>query len=243
MQSKKKKTKRVKLKSVVSTPLPPPLPQPQASSSSWPQTIRNAGLQAVSSLKRTLDGSLKLVSHRIVPSDATVEEHIAEKKKQTVEEVISTLLQQSEANGWDQGYTESFLENNATLEDAELETETGHRTRERGKGVSRCDYLLCRHVSQAAQDKALHRWTRDIDNFLRSLITLEGRSNQAPPCRRCCQAGAGDYRCVECDNQGLLCGSCMAVEHHSLPLHRMEVRLHFNFENRSTNAPIIEMER
>lgn len=134
---KSTKSKRKKLKSFTLTPVSAPLLSPAGSSTSWQAAARGVAVQAVSSLKRTLDGSLKLVSHRIVgttePAPGVVED-----KRPTVEEVLSGFLKQSEELGWDQGYTDSFIESGTDFAEIELDPESDKRKRETGQGVSFC---------------------------------------------------------------------------------------------------------
>lgn len=139
MQSRprKNKSKRPKVRSVVSTPLAAPLASASASSSGWPTTIRSAAVHAVSSLKRTLDGSLKLVSHRLVASEEKASQKVAE-KRQTLEQVISEFIQQSEAHGWDEGYMDSFLGDTQNFGTSDPDIEEERPKRETGKGVSCC---------------------------------------------------------------------------------------------------------
>ena len=76
----------------------------------------------------------------------------------------------------------------------------------------------------------LLEWSEQLDMYLRVVITLEGRGTDPP---LTCQGGealgrgicSNDavYRCVTCDNGGLLCSGCMVECHHRLPLHRIQV--------------------
>lgn len=130
------KPKKRKLKTVVTSIT---TPAGTTSGSSTPAgftgSIRNAAVQAVSSLKRTIDGGLKLVSNRVIQTN-NPEPPVATQPRQTVEDVISAFLQQSEAHGWDQGYMESFLENPKELGDLEVVLEEQRPKRETGQGVS-----------------------------------------------------------------------------------------------------------
>lgn len=74
----------------------------------------------------------------------------------------------------------------------------------------------------------MHEWTRELDTYLRVFITLEGRGKNPPiacrgrgssePC-----PGEPLYRCICCDNNGLICSDCMKDSHRLHPLHRVEV--------------------
>jgi hypothetical protein len=72
----------------------------------------------------------------------------------------------------------------------------------------------------------MHEWMQHADAFLRVLLTLEGRGQS--PAFHCSQCEAFEakacYRCLSCDNLGLVCERCIVSLHQNLPLHRIEVR-------------------
>jgi hypothetical protein len=72
----------------------------------------------------------------------------------------------------------------------------------------------------------MHDWLPHIDAYLEIMITLEGRGESSTaPCSRCQNSEhQGQYRCLNCDNLGLMCQSCIALTHQHLPLHRIEAR-------------------
>ncbi|RXW12053.1 hypothetical protein EST38_g13799, partial [Candolleomyces aberdarensis] len=103
--------------------------------------------------------------------------------------------------GWDQGYIDSFVNMGQLPPEADPELP---KTAQKG-------------------DKAMHEWTQHADAFLRALITLEGPGGSPDCCSRCQVSGKGCYRCLCCDNLGLVCEACMVVTHQNLPFHRIEV--------------------
>ncbi|KAF6746462.1 hypothetical protein DFP72DRAFT_992812 [Ephemerocybe angulata] len=69
----------------------------------------------------------------------------------------------------------------------------------------------------------MHEWVKHIDLYLRYLITLEGRGKSPSSiCLRCTAGNAAEFRCLCCDNTGMMCGACMVAAHHFLPLHRIQ---------------------
>lgn len=210
-----KKSSKKTLKSVTFSPFAsvnPPVP-----SAATRQPVHE-----VSQLKRTVNGGLKIVSHKVIPDNEASTQQITPTKP-TVEEVISTFLKESEDKGWDQGYVDSFWDTNVSLSNLdEVDTANDEHVDDRGLGVS--DSRLLLHIlTHTLQDKALHRWVPEIDFFLKSMITLEGRSPGTSSCQVCGKSDESNYRCVDCDNIGHLCESCMVHTHRSLPLHRIQV--------------------
>ncbi|KAF6741636.1 hypothetical protein DFP72DRAFT_861793 [Ephemerocybe angulata] len=71
-------------------------------------------------------------------------------------------------------------------------------------------------------DKAKHEWTKYIDKYLRLLIVLEGRGSNQPTLCPACSSQPATYRCMGCDNSGMLCADCMKQSHLHLPMHRIQ---------------------
>ncbi|KAF5340022.1 hypothetical protein D9611_012449 [Ephemerocybe angulata] len=128
----------------------------------------------------------------------------------TTEEILASWIDARDEHGWDPAYTESFLERDLLppMEDPEDETEGQESSRPTGQG-----------------DTAKHEWTKHIDLYLRRLITLEGRGSDPPSVCPACSRESAAYRCMSCDNIGLLCGDCMKSSHLHLPFHRIQVPL------------------
>ncbi|RXW12097.1 hypothetical protein EST38_g13758 [Candolleomyces aberdarensis] len=98
--------------------------------------------------------------------------------------------------GWDQGYVDSFVNKDESPPQADAQ-----------KG-----------------DKAMHEWMKHADAYLRALIMLEGRGQSTTDvCSQCRSLGhKAQYRCLSCDNLGLVCETCVVSTHQRLPLHRIE---------------------
>ncbi|KAF5332217.1 hypothetical protein D9611_008019 [Ephemerocybe angulata] len=131
---------------------------------------------------------------------------VAVNDSRTTEEILASWIDAGEENGWDPAYMESFLERDLPppMEDPEDETNSESR-RPTGQG-----------------DTAKHEWTKHIDEYLQRLITLEGRGSDPPTLCPGCSSQPAAYRCMGCDNCGLLCGECMKESHLHLPLHRIQ---------------------
>ncbi|KAF6758442.1 hypothetical protein DFP72DRAFT_1064583 [Ephemerocybe angulata] len=135
--------------------------------------------------------------------DVSINDH------RTTEEILASWVSASEQNGWDRAYMESFLERDLAppTEDTESEDED-KRTRKRPTGQG---------------DKAIHDWVKHIDLYLRYLITLEGRGKNPPTtCPNCTLNQTAEYRCLTCDDTGMMCKECIVSAHRSLPLHRTQ---------------------
>jgi hypothetical protein len=78
----------------------------------------------------------------------------------------------------------------------------------------------------------MHEWMQYADAFLQALITLEGRGHSPTNCCSHCRApeAKARYRCLCCDNLGLVCKLCIVEVHRYSPLHRIEVRSPFLVE-------------
>lgn len=128
--------------------------------------------------------------------------------------------------GWEQGYVDSFVNQGKLPPENDPEL-----PKAKGKGVRNAPSYSFNSLIEI-QDKAMHEWTKHIDTFLRGLISLEGRGQFASPsCVRCrIPDHEGQYRCLTCDNLGLVCHDCMLSTHQHMPFHRIEVRSSF-YEN------------
>ncbi|KAF6753731.1 hypothetical protein DFP72DRAFT_813809 [Ephemerocybe angulata] len=84
-------------------------------------------------------------------------------------------------------------------------------------------------LAKPTQDTAKHEWTKHIDLYLRRLIALEGRGSDPPSLCPACSREPAAYRCMSCDNIGLLCGDCMKNSHMHLPFHRIQKRWNGHF--------------
>ncbi|KAF6741938.1 hypothetical protein DFP72DRAFT_994736 [Ephemerocybe angulata] len=73
------------------------------------------------------------------------------------------------------------------------------------------------------QDKVTHDWKKEIDSYLRVILTLEGRGVDPPStCAHCTSEAPPIYRCLVCYNGGLMCESCIRTQHTRLPTHRIQ---------------------
>lgn len=128
------------MKSMVSTSVAAPsAPAASVSFSGIPNMMRSAAVSAVSSLKRTVDGTLKLVSHRVIAATEVTSVPEVPELPQTVEQVLASFLQQANDSGWDEGYTEMFWDAAQGIDDLEVGSKEGEgdkRRRETGLGVS-----------------------------------------------------------------------------------------------------------
>ncbi|KAF7321835.1 CxC2 domain-containing protein [Mycena kentingensis (nom. inval.)] len=75
-------------------------------------------------------------------------------------------------------------------------------------------------------DRAMAEWIIDYrQEFLEAFVWLDGRglSSSRTCCARCNSPSAQPkYRCSECSNRALLCGTCIVEEHSTNPLHWIE---------------------
>jgi hypothetical protein len=73
----------------------------------------------------------------------------------------------------------------------------------------------------------MHEWMKHVDSFLQGLIALEGRGDFTNGICSQCQNPEleAKYRCLCCDNFGLVCQGCMVSAHRHMPFHRIEVQL------------------
>jgi hypothetical protein len=70
----------------------------------------------------------------------------------------------------------------------------------------------------------MHEWTKNIDTYLRGLIILEGRGHVGTSCFQChIPEHEAKFRCLCCDDLGLICQDCMLSTHQFLPFHRIQV--------------------
>lgn len=123
---KKPKKGRAKLKMVTSSPFASTLPT-LSSSRAGPGVLEST------SFKRTANGTLKVVNHKVLDdAEASVDRPTRGK---TLEQAIADFMRDSEEKGWDQGYVDSFLENEQMPDVAEVEKEDGVTKREAGVGV------------------------------------------------------------------------------------------------------------
>ncbi|KAF6754839.1 hypothetical protein DFP72DRAFT_1067991 [Ephemerocybe angulata] len=192
------KSKKPKIKMSMYTPstLDAPLALDERVSSS------SRSLQTVK-LKGFASGGFKVATNA-APSGICAPD-VAINDSRTTEEILASWAETREDNGWDQAYFDSFFEKDLPppTQDPENEGERGTK-RPAGQG-----------------DKAKHEWTKHIDAYLRSLISLEGRgihSSDMCPCGK----RAAEYRCMGCDNIHMLCEECMKGSHLHLPLHRIQ---------------------
>ncbi|KAJ3510330.1 hypothetical protein NMY22_g16006 [Coprinellus aureogranulatus] len=127
------------------------------------------------------------------------------------EDILEDWLSKGNNYGWDEAYINSFVENDLPppTEDPELVSKPTQTT---GKG-----------------DMVMHEWEKELDTYLRIIITLEGRGSNPPfACEGECRidhpscSGAASFRCLSCNNGGLLCLDCMTRRHYHTPLHRIE---------------------
>ncbi|KAF5340049.1 hypothetical protein D9611_012394 [Ephemerocybe angulata] len=192
-----KPAKKRKLKMTTSTPLTTLRPSTSTATSSEPVEITK--------FKRLATGNLKIWSNRthvLDSADDYSDSPASTARTKTAEEILEMWEETTELNGWDKSYYDSFIEHEELPPSSET---TDQRNRPTGQG-----------------DKAIHEWAKDIDNYLRIILTLEGRGRNPPErCTQCATATA-QYRCVVCDNQGLLCGECMRESHRRLPFHRIQ---------------------
>ncbi|KAF6740893.1 hypothetical protein DFP72DRAFT_996362 [Ephemerocybe angulata] len=196
-----RKSKKPKIK--ISTYTPTTLEAPYASNQPLGSSSRT--LQTTK-LKYVPDAGFKLAT-KAAPSGLCAPD-AALNDTRTTEEILGSWLDASEQNGWDPAYIDSFLEKDLLppTEDPEADTSDDNPRRPTGQG-----------------DRAKHEWTKHIDIYLKCLITGEGRgSNRPTTCKSCQSEKLPEFRCLSCDNTGLLCGDCMKKSHSSLPLHRIQ---------------------
>ncbi|KAJ3528621.1 hypothetical protein NMY22_g9332 [Coprinellus aureogranulatus] len=106
-------------------------------------------------------------------------------------------------NGWDQPYIDSFIAKEVAPPEQDPEV------LKKGKGPG---------------DPALHEWLKEINTFMRYIITLEGRGRNAPEhCVRCQDASqSANHQCLTCTGMGLVCQNCIVVSHADALLHRIQ---------------------
>ncbi|KAJ3547243.1 hypothetical protein NMY22_g1724 [Coprinellus aureogranulatus] len=159
-------------------------------------------------LKANGQGGFKLCSSRGVSSVAVP--NVPVNDPRSTEEILDGWYSGAKDYGWDEAYVNSLVENDLRPPDRDPEEPVNPRTS--GKG-----------------DTVLQEWTNEIDTYLRILITLEGRgSNPQSVCQAHYSAACSStvstptYRCLSCDNGGLLCSECMRVYHKKHPFHRIQ---------------------
>lgn len=124
-RNKKKKFKIVSSSTLVSDSLPDP-PVSQSST--------HVGAHEITSFKRSRDGTLKVAAHKVLIPEST-EERTQEPPTRTVGEVMASLLEGTEKLGWDQGYIDSFLEEEVLPDVSAVELEREGSARAKGQGV------------------------------------------------------------------------------------------------------------
>ncbi|KAG1888370.1 hypothetical protein F4604DRAFT_1916291 [Suillus subluteus] len=68
----------------------------------------------------------------------------------------------------------------------------------------------------------LHVWTKERDTYLSEIIRLDGRGENArDSCAGCC-ANPAEFRCQDCDDMQLYCGTCLLANHARSPTHRIQ---------------------
>ncbi|KAJ3516504.1 hypothetical protein NMY22_g14191 [Coprinellus aureogranulatus] len=187
-------------------------------SSYTPGTCAQPTLENSAAVARTLQktklksvgrGGFKLCSSRGV-SGVAVPNVLANDPRST-EDILDGWYAGAENYGWDEAYVKSFMEKDMRPPDRDPEepvTANGA-----GKG-----------------DTVLQDWTKEIDTYLRIIITLEGRGRNPPSqCQgrysTACSSSDNNpptYRCLGCDNGGLMCSECMRVSHKEHPFHRIQ---------------------
>lgn len=96
-------------------------------------------------MKRTANGTLKVVNHKVLEdADATVERPTRGK---TLEQAIAEFMRDSEEKGWDQGYVDTFLEKENIPEGIEIDGDETVSKREAGVGVCSIVWHLCPSVA------------------------------------------------------------------------------------------------
>lgn len=191
--------------------------KPSASDSRTLQTTK---------LKKTETGGFKLVSSRGI--SGLNAPNVCSNDPRSTEEILESWYDASKDYGWDEAYVKSFVEKDMRppTQDPETTTEANKSPR---KGVS-TTYSVSLNHTKSSQDPVLLDWSLEVDKFLRVVITLEGRGDSfreiCPGVRGMSPGECGNeavYRCLNCDNLGLVCGGCMVSTHRCHPFHRIEV--------------------
>ncbi|TFY56545.1 hypothetical protein EVJ58_g7570, partial [Rhodofomes roseus] len=80
-----------------------------------------------------------------------------------------------------------------------------------------------RRRRRTASDYPLHEWTAGIDEWLLELLRLEGRGEFTGAQCASCEEGLAEYRCADCADLRMFCGSCTVESHSRNPWHRLTV--------------------
>ncbi|KAJ3530921.1 hypothetical protein NMY22_g8368 [Coprinellus aureogranulatus] len=173
-----------------------------------PETLNSRTLQSTK-LKKSSTGGFKIVNTRGISGSSVPNGLVND--PQSTEEILASWYAVSEQYGWDEAYVNSFVEKDLMPpnQDPELTPDAEKPT--------------------AKGDPVLHEWTKEIDNFLRIVITLEGKGEHSS--NVCCGSGVSTrpcsreavYRCLCCDNMGMMCRDCMREAHACHPFHRIQM--------------------
>ncbi|KAJ3508321.1 hypothetical protein NMY22_g16650 [Coprinellus aureogranulatus] len=205
-----------------STPLSQAPPHSPPKTTKRPKATLGRTL-ATSKLKKNDSGGFTVVNRRAL-SGAAIPNVVANDPR-SAEEILDGWYSGLDDYGWDREYVDSFVEKDLPppADDPEIAPQA-----EKASGLG---------------DTVLHDWTKEIDTYLRVLITLEGRGSNPPSlCPGRCSPSADTgydeplYRCLSCCNTSLLCRECMRAEHVHLPLHRIEKWNGVHFERSSLKA-------